>query len=75
MRCSSPFCERVDWLADYVSEQNLLPRLEIVEEVWRGARACLFEGEADARGKKRKEKDRDRNENELGKEGGIRSEG
>ena len=66
-------------LADCVSEQNLLPRLEIVEEVWRGARACLFEGEADARGRQRKEKDRNRNENEneneLGKDGSIKSDG
>ena len=71
----------MNWLTDCVYKQNLLPRLEIVEEVWRGARACLFEGEADARGKKRKEMER--TESRLGKsvavdggrEGGTGSDG
>lgn len=43
---------------------RLLPRRDIVERVWRGCRACLFEG------KKEKERERER-EREREKDGGV----
>ena len=41
---------------------RLLPRRDIVERVWRGCRACLFEG------KKERERERER---EREKDGGV----